>query len=258
MAAISGDASVDASAPCDPDNGACTPTVAVPDAGEPSYFADAAVPGSGGGAAESYTCRVTAERGEAGIASVMPECVLAGVGKAESPCAASRDCAPGFECVVDDSRVHADGASDTQGVCRHYCCDNICQGLRAFCDKETTVGGAVAVPVCVTRPAQGSGDGGAACALLDDSTCGGGGLSCQVVNLDTGEVACVTPGTAMAGQSCELTNCAKGLSCIVGYFPDRTCGQLCDVENNDCPSGQSCAPNATLSNASASVGVCTS
>jgi hypothetical protein len=157
--------------------------------------------------------------------------------------------------VVDAARAHIDGAQGSTGVCRRYCCDNICSGAGAFCDKETTVSGAVAVPVCVTRAWEGA-DAGVACELLDDTSCGGSGLSCQLVDTATGQVACVTPGTATAGQSCELANCASGFSCVVGYFPARRCAQLCDVENGNCSKGETCTANAALSTVNAHVGVC--
>jgi hypothetical protein len=252
----------DASVACDPDDGTCTSYRISEDAGAPAADAEPLADAGGVGAMEDAApttlgCHVVTHKLEAGVASVAPSCTPAGTGTAESPCSASNDCAPGFECVLDESRLPSDGASVGPGVCRHYCCDNTCSGAHAFCDKETVVGGLAAVPVCVTRSPSPAVDGGVTCQLLEDSTCGGS-FDCQVVNADTGQVACVAAGTATAGQSCELTNCAKGLSCVAGYFPDRSCAQLCDLDNNDCPSGQYCAANAALSSTNARVGVCTS
>lgn len=244
----------DAGSACDPDNGACTPPASPATASLDAAVSPEAADGGDAGVGR-FGCRVTAVHAEAGVVSVAPVCKAAGDGKNESTCQGSSDCAPGFECVVDASRTHADGAA-TSGVCRRYCCDNICPGERSFCDIETTLGGSIAVPVCVARPATVAPDGGAPCELLNDTSCGAVGLACQVVNPDTGQVACVTPGTATAGQSCEVQKCAKGLSCILGYFPERRCAQLCNDDRDDCPSGQTCAPNAELSSVNAGIGVC--
>jgi hypothetical protein len=115
------------------------------------------------------------------------------------------------------------------------------------------------VPVCVPSPVLSSADGGAdggaaACQLLNDATCTYG-LTCQVVPQSSGQVQCVMPGTATAGQSCETVNCQAGLSCL-GVFPMRTCAQLCDQDEDTCPSGQTCTSNAVLSNIDPQIGVC--
>ena len=221
------------------------PSVCDPDKDEPCT-------GGGTGAADSGAlgCHVTNARADAGPASA---CSAAGTGKAESECHTGAGCAPGFECVVDGTRTGVDGAA-TGGVCRHYCCDNTC-GDHGFCDIETTLG-AVVVPVCVARAGAEIADAGAMCQLLDDATCGASGLTCQVVNENTGQVACVTPGSATANESCETTHCAQGFSCIVGYFPNRECAQLCN-HVDDCPTGQTCTPNAALANVNTQVGICT-
>jgi hypothetical protein len=247
----------DAGASCSPDEGVCTPAPGGVDAAAAAI--DAARSGSGGSDggvaepdAESFACRVTVTRAEAGAASAVAACTVAGTGRAEAVCHASSDCAPGFDCVVNAINTYADGASTT-GVCRHYCCDNSCEASNSFCDIESTLGGSASVPVCVP---QSSASVGAACVLLDDMTCGTG-LSCQVVNANTGEVACVTPGSATAGDSCETAKCADGLSCIGGYFPNRQCVQLCNHDNDNCPPGDTCTADPALSGQNAAVGICT-
>jgi len=239
---------------CNPDVGTCTP----PYGGGTGLRDAAALPSLDDAAIEvtTFACRVTETRSEGGVASATPTCSPAGLGTGATACEGSIDCAPGFECVINAQNVQADGAAGNllTGVCRHYCCDNVCAGPQSFCDIETTVGGSTAVPVCVDRPAT---DGGPACELLDDATCNGSGLVCQVVNAATGDVACVTAGTATVGESCETTKCGKGLSCIAGAFPDRTCAQLCNRENSDCPTGETCMENAALSSVNAQIGVCT-
>ena len=241
--------------PCDPDAPSCAAYrgaagVAGADASTPAA-ADAAGSGVGSladaGVVLPTACRVTAVRGDAGTSSAAPMCQVAGLGTAESPCYASTDCEAGFECVVSAAKVA--GTATNGGVCRHYCCNNVCAEAHAFCDIETTVGEDVAVPVCVAH--------GSSCQLLNDATCGLAGLTCQVVNDTTGEVACVTPGVAKAGESCETEKCAAGLSCIAGTFPNRQCAQLCNHSNDDCPAGESCTSNTALSDINTQVGVCT-
>lgn len=237
---------------CDPDHGNCAAPLPA-DSGQAELDAGGYLAADAGvNLAAAFACHVTAVRAEAGAASGVLVCSAAGAGRNEATCAASSDCAPGFECVVNADRSPSDG-STTGGVCRHYCCDDSCPGARSFCDIETTVGGSVAVPVCVDCAGA---DAGAPCQLLDDATCGAGGLTCQVVNRSTGQVACVTPGTATVGASCETTNCAKGLSCISGFFPNRTCAELCNNEEDDCPKGETCMPSTVLSSVSSQIGVC--
>jgi hypothetical protein len=242
---------MDSGVTCNPDLlGDCTPP-SLDDAGVAAAGDAGASPG-----AARFGCHVTAVRAEAGMASSAPVCSAAGAGKADAVCHASNDCEPGYECVVNAQHLATDGAAQ-DGVCRRYCCDNTCADPASYCDIETTVEGSVAVPVCATHDPTASADGGAACELLNDATCGAGGLSCQVVNVDTGAVACITPGTAAAGQSCETTHCAAGLSCIAGYFPDRRCAQLCNHDNDECPAGWVCTPSLSLSTVNALIGVCT-
>jgi len=250
---------------CDPNEQGCVAPPAVAGAGGEQdagtfqfdaggSFSDAGWSPDGGSepdVATQVACRVTAVHSEAGAAGGMPVCGAAGTGQNDAPCSASTDCAGSFECVLDPTRAGADGAASA-GVCRSYCCDNVCTAANSYCDIETTVTGSVAVPVCVVRP--GYQDAGAACALLDDSSCEGQ-LTCQVVSAD-GQVACVAPGTASAGDSCETTKCAQGLSCVLGYFPQRTCAQLCELENNNCPSSQECMPDPSVTTVNPTVGVC--
>ena len=247
----------DGAVTCSPDEGSCTLPANDAGAGPGEGGADAGLyPGRDGGFTPSHTaCRVMPVRGEAG-STPAPMCGVAGTGMSESACTGSSDCAPGFECVLP-SEIQADGAASA-GVCRQYCCSNVCSEA-FFCSKQTTLGGAVAVPVCIPTQVPDVVDGGSAapCQLLNDATCQYG-QTCQVVPQATGQVlACVTPGTAMAGQSCESVNCAAGLSCIGGVFPYRTCAELCDIDEDQCPSGQTCTSNAVLSNVAAEVGICT-
>ncbi len=247
---------------CDPDDGACSP----PDADGPSDagapVSEAGYPLADGGVGMAMqgrsACHVVTVHGDAGVTKA-PTCSAAGTGTSESACMGSSDCAPGFDCVIDDQRAVADGAP-VQGVCRQYCCKQVCPTDQSYyCHMQATIGGSVAVPVCVpsvTTPASdgGAADGGPACQLLDDSTCAQG-LTCQVVT-QSGQLACVQPGTATAGESCATLTCAAGLSCIAGVAPYQTCAQLCNQTSDDCPGGQMCMSNATLANISQQIGVC--
>jgi hypothetical protein len=247
-------ASVDAGATsCDPDL-PCTP-----DPGVAPLDAGVAYEDAG----SSFGCHVTATHAEAGAASVTTTCSAAnGDATDDMPCSASSDCAPRFECVVDAARAQTDGAIGAGGgVCRAYCCDDTCEHKGSFCDIETTVGGAVAVPVCAAgHSTPTADDAGAACELLNDATSGAGscgmGLTCQVVNQFTGQVACVIPGNATAGESCESSKCAKGLSCILGYFPARECAQLCYIGDDTCPSGEACTASAAIASVDSQIGTC--
>jgi hypothetical protein len=231
---------VSAAAVCNPDDAGCSAACAS------EVLGDAAVAQSDGTCHDGHAlaCHVTAVHGDAGLPMVVPACSqpqgYPTLGTAEDACQSSDNCAIGFECVINDQNPDAGGA----GVCRHYCCDNLCSGHGSFCDIETAVSGAVAVPVCA--PAQ------PACELLKD-TCPSG-LTCQIVDQTSGLVACVKPGSATAGQSCEITKCAKGFSCI-GEFPSRECAQLCNVELNDCTNG-TCTQNTVLSSNDSVVGIC--
>jgi hypothetical protein len=239
---------------CDPDETGCSAGCAqevLGDAGTPAVAQARCARGEG------FACHVTAVRGDGGVAEVVPACTVAKSGVEEDPCTSSDSCAAGYECVInavnlDPTNVDAAKA----GVCRRYCCDNVCGHAESFCDIETEIGGSVAVPVCVdlaSTPSLPGAGGYGSCQLLKDSC--PTGLACQIVDQRTGLVACVTPGSSTAGQSCEVDKCAAGFSCI-GQFPYRQCAQLCNVDNpNDCMSG-TCTQNTALSSNDSIVGVC--
>ena len=224
---------------CDPDDAGCSTacTEQVLGATAAANAKGECVEGHG------LPCRVTSVHGDGGVPMVVPVCsaLLPHAGVAEDPCQSSGDCSVGFECVVDDANPDAGSA----GLCRHYCCSNVCADPASYCDIETAVGGAVAVPVCVPQKAP--------CTLLKD-TCPTG-LACQIVDQSTGLATCDKPGSATAGQSCETEKCAKGFSCI-GQFPSRLCAQLCDVDQpNYCVNG-TCTQNSALASNDSGVGVC--
>ena len=221
---------------CNPDSPGCSQACAA------EVLGDASTGGCDDGFA--FACHVTPVRGDAGMAAVVPACSQPPsshhLGSAEEACTSSASCAIGFECVIDDTTEVT-----ASGVCRHYCCDNTCAAAGSFCDIETVVGGALAVPVCVAPQAP--------CQLLKDSC--PAGLTCQIVDQATGLAACDKPGSATAGQSCETQKCAKGFSCI-GEFPNRQCAQLCNVnEPGSCLTG-TCTQNTVLANNDSAVGIC--
>jgi hypothetical protein len=53
-----------------------------------------------------------------------------------------------------------------------------------------------------------------------------------------------------------MSNCAEGLSCVLGYFPARECAQLCYLQNDNCPAGETCTASAAISGAAAQIGTC--
>jgi hypothetical protein len=62
------------------------------------------------------------------------------------------------------------------------------------------------------------------CDVLAAADCGNG-KSCQIID-PTGNVACVTSGSAGAGDACSAVNtCQPGFSCVGG-----TCRRLCRAQ----------------------------
>jgi hypothetical protein len=237
---------------CDPDQAdaglACLPVAPPPDAGGFEAGKDGALdaeagPAIDGGAAEP-ACRVVPTPN--GGAS--PVCTPSGSGTDGATCATAADCAPGFECVGDPGH----------GVCRHYCCDNLCPpgsatdggGPLPFCDIEPMSGHpGNAVPVCMQEPA---------CTLFQPCPVSPNGANptqtCTIVDDVTGTTACVVPGPQTVGDSCEEAHCKAGLLCF-GLFPSRTCAQLCDA-SNPCPSGTTCQTNLQNFPSDPSAGIC--
>jgi hypothetical protein len=152
-------------------------------------------------------------------------CTVAGTGAEGAQCQVSTDCAATYECV------------ETPGQCRHYCCDgnSACDGTYtpSFCDVQPVVSGKFNVPVCVPI---------SHCSLF--GTCPTG-ETCAVVK-DDGTTSCVDVGDAQAGDPCDETHCASGLTCL-GNSGSRTCFKLCHVDTpSDCPSGTTCSGSAQL------------
>jgi hypothetical protein len=175
-----------------------------------------------------------------------PACAIGGTNAGGAPCTSGSECAPGFECV----------GGPGNGVCRAYCCANICAGGASddagtevdsgaapfFCDIEPMAGSpSTAVPVCVQS---------APCALLQP--CTDPLQTCAPVD-PVGTTACIAPGSQDVGQSCEEAHCKAGLACW-GTFPTRTCEQLCDATHT-CPGATSCQTNFTVF-AGSGTGIC--
>lgn len=182
-----------------------------------SAASDAGLTKDGG----ALACRVT----KAGTAEVQPVCGAAGEGVDGAECRVPSDCAAGFECV------------GTPGQCRRYCCisDATCGADRA-CDKLPITDSQLLVPVCI--PVR-------ACKLLAKSGCPEG-ETCAIVDQSDGRTSCVATGTAGIGESCELANCAAGLTCL-GAPDERTCFKLCSKSRaGDCPADYKCKGAAPL------------
>jgi hypothetical protein len=206
---------------CDPDSLACNFAVGDGSAGECKAYS--VCKGSADVAQETAACRVV---------GMLPVCAEIGQQAEGMSCQKGSDCAAELECV-------GAGVSGTNsGICRRYCCDSICS-KDSFCDIEPVFGSEQLVPVCNEVHH---------CTPLGASSCHGG-QTCTVVEQASEETtACVTPGTALAGDDCTMQKCAADLACISG-----TCKTLC-VMTSSCSYGESCMPLTALGDG---VGICT-
>jgi hypothetical protein len=227
---------------CDPDQVACI------------YASDAGMGGTCAGGVSGSVCNsdsgANVELAACRVGSSAPACspTYNANGTQNAACSQSSDCAIGFECIG--------ATTTTPGSCKHYCCDGSCNvgtisdGPPPFCDIETA--GVGAVPVCTT---------GNSCDPLMD-TCGDG-MTCTIVNADTGQTACVTVGEATAGSSCTEIKCAENLACIGGLASggaQAVCVQLCLLDGTTpCPTGQTCTkPSALYASTDTAFGLCSS
>lgn len=181
-------------------------------------------------------CRLTRLAG----ASQVPSCETGThAGTDGASCARGEDCAPGFDCV------EAGGVSQ----CRHYCCQDTCSGASTqsgsatFCDVQKLVDTSEHAPVCMPlKP----------CTLLATDQCAVD-ETCAVVT-PGGATGCVSVGKAKAGDACDQSHCAAGLTCI-GQVGTRRCYQLCKVgQDATCADGQVCKTSTVFSDPS--FGVC--
>jgi hypothetical protein len=155
-----------------------------------------------------------------------------------SACTQSSDCNIGYECVVGG------GMGGSAGVCKHYCCNaSTCTGSydgnTEFCDIEPALGGEL-VPVCTSGPS---------CIPLADTNKCAEGMTCTIVNSETGQTACVTTGKSEAGEDCTTSKCDANLACIGG-----TCLELCNSDDQ-CPMGQTCTPPSAFYKSKIDVGL---
>jgi hypothetical protein len=227
---------------------ACNPDDSHPDC---AYSATAdggsrnGMPDSGG--PSPYACRITIESGQP-TATCTASSVTEPLGYSSSACTTGGDCAPGFDCVAEET---IDGGIAKK--CRHYCCaPSDCGGTsNTYCGIQALADNAgVNVPVCM--PVYD-------CHLLgSDCT---NGLTCTVVDeggsgLDY-KTSCVEPGNQGVGDSCELANCKANLACL-GKPQQRQCWQICDADH-PCASGMACttgAPPYFNADAVSTFGIC--
>jgi hypothetical protein len=211
---------------CNPDQPA-TPIDCAMDGG--------AAAGDGGG----YACRVQHMPSSSGMnAPTTPATgcsATSGDARAGVTCAASNDCAPGFDCV---------GATGVGalGSCRHYCCagNSACEPKSAtsagtFCDVQfLTEASATPVPVCMPI---------ITCNLQDQlaqspPSCPAT-QTCAVVRED-GQTGCVDVGPQGPLESCERDHCKPGLVCL-GAPGQRVCYTLCDTQSSSqCTAPEMC------------------
>lgn len=166
-----------------------------------------------------------------------PECLSAGTATEGEKCEAAMDCAAGLECVGNP------------GVCRRYCCRGVCDDKTRFCDIMKVHGTQnQRVPVCnAIQP----------CTLGGTNACPAD-QTCAIAN-DTGATTCVTVGPAQAGEACDTTHCAHGLTCL-GQPGARQCYRLCSKSADGssamgCPAGERCQGAAPLFS-DPDIGVC--
>ncbi len=179
-------------------------------------------------AALVVACRVDSN----GDGTFGPSCRFSGPGRDGVECMSGADCAAGFDCV------------GTPGRCRPYCCNYTC-GNHSFCDIQATSGPPnLNIPVC--SPVE-------ACRLLVEGTCSAG-KTCAVVDSE-GTTSCVNAGPARAGQDCERTRCAEGLTCL-GQATARRCFKLCHVNAaSECGANERCKGSVQLFS-DPSIGIC--
>lgn len=213
-------------ATCDPDveanGGGCgSPSVGSDDAG--AYVVDAS----------TLACRVAKTPATAGSDDLTsPTCSAAGAGENGAACQSSSDCAAGFECVGNN------------GVCRHYCCDDVCKA-DSFCDIQPATGASgLKVPVCVPVHA---------CSLLSGAGCGPD-ETCTIVNDNDGTTSCVATGPAKVGESCDTVHCGENLVCL-GELNARKCFALCSKSASTCTAPETCQGSAPLFH-DMDIGVC--
>jgi hypothetical protein len=213
---------------CDPDDTHPDCMTAADDGGSRPPLPDA-------GAPSPFACRVAIDDGKP-TATCDSSSVTNPLGYSSSPCTTGGDCAPGYECVLEEA---ADGGAGKR--CRHYCCNEqecgevsgsyYC-GIQPVADNS---GSSVwqNVPVCMPVVT--------GCQLLSTTGCPLG-QTCSVVregsSTDNYAATCVDTGHAQAGDSCETENCGPGLACL-GTPDQRTCWQLCDA-NHPCGTGSGC------------------
>ena len=156
-----------------------------------------------------------------------PECQAAGTRAAGESCTAWNECVAGHFCA---------GVTQTaSGTCRKLCCggDWSACGAGESCYQQLYLlrpGG--------SEPAYANADLCAPvndCDVFEASSCPSG-KACQIVD-PTGNVACLTPGTAGLGDACSPSNpCEPGFSCVA-----EACRRLCRaVEGGEpsCPPGE--------------------
>jgi hypothetical protein len=231
---------------CSPDSETSCSTATPPppsDGGLPASTVDASAP--------AKPCRVDLVATPDGGSQYAAHCVESASprGVDGTTCASSADCAPGYDCI----------RGITSGVCRHYCCSGSCDnsmsksGGPTFCDIQQlySVNGPSSMPlVPVCMPIK-------KCKLLTPGDCSAASPdsqaeTCAVVT-ENGDTGCVATGPAQVGESCDTEHCQANLTCL-GTAGDRHCYQLCTLDGNQCPSGQTCTSGSLFQDTS--YGVC--
>lgn len=156
-----------------------------------------------------------------------PECMAAGTKTGGQACTQWNECTVGYFCA---------GISATgPGTCRKLCCGGDWSACPAgeSCYQQLHL-----VRPGETEPTYASADLCSPvndCDVFDASTCEAG-KACQIVD-PTGNVACLTSGSAGLGEACSSSvRCQAGFACVGGK-----CRRLCRaVEGGEpaCPPGE--------------------
>jgi hypothetical protein len=144
-----------------------------------------------------------------------PKCFPAGTKAAGEACTQWSECAAGHFC--------AGVSTGSPGTCRQLCCGGDWSACPAgqSCYQELFL-----LPPGASDPVYANADLCAPvndCDVFDASSCASG-KACHIVD-PTGNVACVTAGTAELGEDCSASErCVAGFACVGG-----ACRRLCNA-----------------------------
>jgi hypothetical protein len=179
--------------------------------------------GAGGAEEPSFGCIVVPDGDQP-----RAECDEVGSKADGEVCNESRECSPGFACVLTADMGAQGGAAPAPiGVCKPFCCGDLeegCPDPTTFCalqplfdSSAQTERAPLEVPVCTPVTP---------CTIFGEDCAEG--ETCTIVREDIS--GCIPTGD---GNTCDPCPCAKGFVC--NYNNGGVCLQLCDTNVNECP-----------------------